>query len=31
MMVAVHMRMDAMEDDGKKKRKVAFHGDTQAT
>ena len=30
MMEALHMRMDAMEDDGKK-RKVAFRGDAQAT
>ena len=29
--MTLHTRMDAMENDGKKKRKVAFHGKTQAT
>ena len=31
MMAALHTRMDAMEDEGKKKRKVAFCGETQAS
>ena len=30
-MAALHTRMDTMEDDGKKKRKVAFCGYAQAT
>ena len=31
MMADLHTTMDATEGDGKKKRKVAFHGETQAT